>query len=95
MSAFFFIIMAIQISLPYIFVVIIAIYVKYFLERFKMLNFFNACSIFCETVIVNRKEATDRITLSGKLSHEISNMIQKHRDYFDEYEKVIVYYDND
>lgn len=61
---------------------------------FKMLNFVVGCPIAHETVVVNRKEAVDKVTLSGKLAREISKVIEKHREFFDEYEKVIVYYDN-
>ena len=32
---------------------------------YKMLNFYNNCEIFHDTVIINRKEATDKLTLSG------------------------------
>lgn len=61
---------------------------------YKMLYFYNKCEIYHDTVIVNRKEATDKIALSGRLSKEISKMILKHASYFRQYDKVIVYYDN-
>ena len=54
----------------------------------------NTCPITYETVVVNRKEAADKIALSGKLGREISKVISKHEAFFYEFEKVIVYYDN-
>ena len=44
--------------------------------------------------VVNRKEAPDKISLSGKLGREISNVIVKHKVFFDGFDKIIVYYDN-
>ncbi|MGN0311683.1 MAG: DUF3800 domain-containing protein [Lachnospiraceae bacterium] len=61
---------------------------------YKMLYFYRKCDIHHDTVVVNRKEATDKIALSGRLSKEIAKMIAKHAAYFDQFEKVIVYYDN-
>lgn len=61
---------------------------------YKMLYFYNKCAIYHDTVIVNRKEAEDKITLSGRLSKEIARMIERHTSYFNQYDKVIVYYDN-
>ena len=61
---------------------------------FKMLNFITCCPLTYEQVVVNRKEAPDKIALSGKLGREISKVIENHSDFFDEFEKIIVYYDN-
>lgn len=60
---------------------------------YKILNFYNKCPINHDSVVVNRKEAIDKISLSGRLAKEIKNMIAKHQDYFESYEKIIVYYD--
>lgn len=59
-----------------------------------MLNFLNSSKICHSTVIVNRKEAADKIELSGKLAKAISKVIVQHQDFFDQFEKAIVYYDN-
>lgn len=59
-----------------------------------MLNFMNTCPILCETVVVNRKEARDKIELSGKLGREISKLIVKNEEYFGKFDKIIIYYDN-
>lgn len=61
---------------------------------YKMLNFYNSCDIFHETVIINRKEAVDKLALSGKLAKGITDMIRQHQNYFNQFDKVIVYYDN-
>lgn len=61
---------------------------------FKMLNFIANSPITYEVAIVNRKEAPDKISLSGRLGREISNVIEKHRDFFNGFDKIIVYYDN-
>lgn len=61
---------------------------------YKILNFMNGCNIAYETIIVNRKEATDKVQLSGRLSREISQFISNHRKIFSKYGRIIVYYDN-
>jgi len=61
---------------------------------YKMLNFTVGCAILHETVVVNRKEADNKLELSGKLATEISKVLTRHTTFFDEYEKIIVYYDN-
>ncbi|MDO4188615.1 MAG: hypothetical protein Q4D29_06450 [Lachnospiraceae bacterium] len=40
--------------------------------------------------MVNRKEAPDKITLSGRLAKEIRNVIIKHQGYFDTFDKIKV-----
>lgn len=61
---------------------------------YKMLNFVMSCPITYETIVVNRKEAPDKISLSNRLKKEITSTIQKHTDYFFQFDKIIVYYDN-
>ena len=61
---------------------------------FKMLNFIVRSPITYEVVMVNRKEAPDKISLSGRLGREISNVIVKHKAFLDGFDKIIVYYDN-
>ena len=59
-----------------------------------MLNFVLSCPITYETIAVNRKEAIDKVALSGKLAKEINYIITKNREYFEKFEKIIIYYDN-
>jgi hypothetical protein len=61
---------------------------------YKMLNFVNSCPITYLTVCVDRKEALDKIALTGKLAKEINRAIYEHLQFFMEFDKVIVYYDN-
>ena len=61
---------------------------------FKMLNFIISTPITYEVATVNRKEAPDKISLSGRLGREISNVIEKNKSFFDRFDKIIVYYDN-
>ncbi len=61
---------------------------------YKMLNFMNSCPIFCLTVTIDRREATNKVALSGKLAKDISAAINEKIDYFSKFEKIIVYYDN-
>ena len=61
---------------------------------YKMFNFVMKCPIqFC-TIAIKRKEASDRVQLSGKLGKAINQMLAEHMDYINGYDKVIVYYDN-
>ena len=61
---------------------------------FKMLNFIVGSPITYEMAVVNRKEAPDKISLSGRLGREISNVIVKYKAFFDGFDRIIVYYDN-
>lgn len=61
---------------------------------YKMLNFVNRCPIFYLTVIVDRKGATDKIALSGRLAKAINRALSEHIEFFSGFDKVIVYYDN-
>lgn len=61
---------------------------------YKMLNFVVACPISYLTVVVDRKEAIDKVSLSGKLAKAINTAISVHQDFFDDFDKIIVYYDN-
>ena len=61
---------------------------------FRMLNFIVGSPITYELAVVNRKEAPDKISLSGRLGREISKVIEKHKVFFEGFDKIIVYYDN-
>lgn len=59
-----------------------------------MLNFIMSSPISHYTIAINRKEAGDKVSLSGKLGQSITRMIDDYRDLFYNYDKIIVYYDN-
>lgn len=61
---------------------------------FKLLNFYNTCDIKHATIQVARKEAPDKVALSGRLATKIKECLNAHSDFFTSFEKVIVYYDN-
>lgn len=61
---------------------------------YKMLNFVNACPISYLTVVVDRKEAVDKVSLSGKLAKAINTEMSVHQNFFSSFDKIIVYYDN-
>lgn len=61
---------------------------------YKMLNFVNECPISYLAVVVDRREATDKITLSGKLAKAINRAMSEHIEFFSNFDKIIVYYDN-
>ena len=61
---------------------------------YKMLNFVMKCPIRFYTISIKRKDAMDRIQLSGKLGKAINDMLSENREYFNSFDKVIVYYDN-
>ncbi|MBR1391148.1 MAG: DUF3800 domain-containing protein [Lachnospiraceae bacterium] len=61
---------------------------------YKMLNFVNVCPISYLTVAVDRKEAVDKVALSGKLVRIINTAMNAHRNFFANFDKIVVYYDN-
>lgn len=61
---------------------------------YKLLNFFNHCDIKHHTIKINRKDAPDRISLSGKLAQQFNIMIEKDKEYLHNFDTIKVYYDN-
>jgi hypothetical protein len=61
---------------------------------YKMLNFVNACPVSHLTVAIDRKEAADKISLSGRLAKAINREMGAHRGFFDGFDRITVYYDN-
>jgi len=61
---------------------------------YKMLNFTLKCPIKHATVKINRRDAETKLLLAGKISKEITKLLQDYEDYFAGYDKLIVYYDN-
>ena len=61
---------------------------------YKIFNFALKCPVQYYTIAIKRKEAIDRVQLSGKIGKAISNMLNEHKDYIDSFDKIIVYYDN-
>ena len=61
---------------------------------YKIFNFVIKCPITYHTVAVNRREAVDKVGLSGKLGKAINTYIKDNVEYLLSFDKVIVYYDN-
>lgn len=61
---------------------------------YKMRTFLLHLPVSCTTVRINRKEAKDRFALTAQLTKKLREFICCHFDYFSEFDKVIVYYDN-
>lgn len=61
---------------------------------YKILNFMNSVPILHDTIAVNRKNFSDRMTLIGRLSRELSQVLFQYRSYFCSFEHILVYYDN-
>ena len=61
---------------------------------YKMLNFVNRCPISYLTVIVDRRQAMNKIALSGRLAKAINRALSERIEFFSEFDKIIVYYDN-
>ena len=59
-----------------------------------MLNFIVKCPIKCVTIAIKRKEARNKVQLSGKLGKAINQMLIDNQEYIYSFDKVIVYYDN-
>ena len=43
---------------------------------------------------IKKSECPDVITLTGRLSKSISRILQEHREFFDAFDNIIIYYDN-
>lgn len=61
---------------------------------YTIFNFAMKCPVQYYTIAIKRKEASDRVQLSGQLGKAIKQMLDEHRDFLSSFEKVIVYYDN-
>ena len=60
---------------------------------YKMLNFVNVVPIRQSTVVVDKREASDKLALSGRLAKEMKAVLNRHMEYFLSFDKIIVYYD--
>ncbi len=67
-------------------------------ERRQMIywifNFAMKCPVHYCTIAIKRKDAADKVQLSGKLAKAIDKMLNDHYDFFRSFDKVIAYYDN-
>lgn len=61
---------------------------------YKMFNFVMSSPITYLTVCIDRKQAQDKVILSGKLARAIGVAMTEHIDYFNSFDRILVYYDN-
>lgn len=61
---------------------------------YKILHLYLSCDIHHITIKVPRREAPDKVSLSGKLAKQLKLALDTHHDFFSRYDKFIVYYDN-
>lgn len=59
----------------------------------KMLRFTMSCDITYFNIVVNKKEADNKMKLSAKIAKILSQFIRDNLNYFTDYDKIIVYYD--
>ena len=60
---------------------------------YKLLNFYNVCDIKHATICVPRREAPDKVMLSGRIAKKIKEYLDLHREFFSSFDKILVYYD--
>ena len=60
---------------------------------YKMHKFVNDCPITYATLVVDKREISDKIALGNRLIKELHNVLDMHMEYFLSFDKVIVYYD--
>ena len=60
----------------------------------SLMAFFRKCPIRCHTIYTEKKHVEDRIKISERLSKQLSAFLNDNLDYFQQFDKVIVYYDN-
>ena len=61
---------------------------------YKMLNFVVSVPISHLTICIDRRQAHDKVSLSGKLAKAISAAMAAHQEFFHSFDKILVYYDN-
>ena len=60
----------------------------------KMLRFTVGCPIQYFNIIVNKRECNNRHALSANIAKQLSGFIDQNLEYFHNFERIVVYYDN-
>ena len=67
-------------------------------DRFKLFNSLFNCTrkmpIRYSRILIHKRECPDAMKLNSKISKELGLVISNHMDYFDNYNSVVIYYDN-
>jgi len=60
----------------------------------RLFNFSRKVAFSYKTIFVDKKHTTGDMDLHAKLSKQLSHFLLEKNDYFNQYDKIIVYYDN-
>ena len=60
----------------------------------KLFHFMRHCDITYHTFVFNKKEFGNPVEQAGRMAKEISAFLRDHADFFGEFERIVVYYDN-
>lgn len=60
----------------------------------KLLRFTMACQIKYFSIVIKKKEAPNKMLLSARIANHLSAFIRENLTFFQNYDKIIVYYDN-
>lgn len=60
----------------------------------KMLRFTMGCPIKYFNIIVNKRECSNRHSLSANIAKQLSHFVDNNVNYFNSFERIVVYYDN-
>lgn len=61
---------------------------------YKMCSFYLQAPILHDTVVVNKRQISDIFELNAALAKGIKTIIDSHLEYFQSFDRIIVYYDN-
>ncbi|MBR3554188.1 MAG: DUF3800 domain-containing protein [Clostridia bacterium] len=59
----------------------------------KMLRFTMSCNISYFSIVVNKNEAPNKMQLSTRISKQLSQFIRTHLQFFQNFDRIVVYYD--
>lgn len=60
----------------------------------KMLRFTMCCPISFFNIVVNKRECQNKHTLSASIAKQLAGFIYKNTEYFNSFDRIVVYYDN-
>ena len=60
----------------------------------KMMTFLRHLDIMYKTIFIEKKQVSDSVAATGKLSKQLAMFIKEHFELFSSYDQVKIYYDN-
>ena len=64
------------------------------IQFINMYHFVRKCEIKYKTFIFKKSEYSDKLTLEGKMAKALKMFIQENLNYFSNFDRIIIYYDN-